>query len=306
MNYRRTAVSTAVVSAVMVLGAVVMRAEPVSVPATANWAVHFDFQAFARTQLGAALDARPKSESEKRHLALARLVLGTDFERDLFALTLYGPDQNREKAVLVVRGKFHPDKVTGYLATRSNFSSVDFRGHQIVRWGKDGGEKLFAIPGAIAFHSSGVAVLAASVEAVEGALDLLDGQVESAPVPEPEDAANPYFLGFANLKGLGELRPEAALLRQSNRMMIAVGEKDEMVSTRLTLNADSAEGARQIEAVVQGVQAYALLRSTGDWAGLPDWLLTGTVVRDDSTLHFFLDAPTERILKVIEPHLGIK
>lgn len=290
----------------MAFGASGLHGQPVQVPATANWAVHFDFQAFGETRLGEALEARPKSEHEKKHLEMARSVLGFDFEKDLHAVTLYGPDKVREHAVLVARGNFTPTLVLSYLIQRSNFTTTGYRDYQIYEWGKDKGEVLFALPGAIAFHPSGKAVLAASPAGVVEALDLIDGQLAAIEVPHPVDAANPYFVAFGNLKALGELRPEAALLRQSSHLMVAVGETDDQIGARLTLKADSLEAARQIEAVVQGIQAYALLRSTSDWGGLPDWLLTGTVVREEATLHFFLDAPTGRILKAIESRLGIK
>jgi hypothetical protein len=281
-----------------------LQASGVAIPNSANWALHFDGRAFAQTQLGEAVASRPKSEKEQAHMALSVAMLGFDFERDLHAVTVYGPDQKRENAVMLVQGNFEPTKVWDYLVQRSSFEETGHRGHLIWQWEREGGEVLFAVPGAIAFHGSGQAVLAGSPERAAEALDFLDGQVSAAAIPLPPEADAPYFMAFGNLKALGNLRPEAALLRQSNGFMVAVGEQDELVSTQVTLDADSSEAARQIEAVIQGIQAYALLRSTGDWAGIPDWLLTGTIVRDDSTLHFFLEAPIERVLKLLERRLG--
>lgn len=283
-----------------------MLAGGAQIPASANWAVHFDGQAFAQTQLGEAMANRPKSEKERVHAALSVAMLGFDFERDLHAVTVYGSNQERENAVMLVRGRFESDKVLDYLDQRSSFAETGHRGHQIWQWQKEGGEVLFAQPGAIAFHGSGQAVLAASPERVGEALDFLDGLVEPVTMPLPPEADAPYFMAFGDLKALGNLRPEAALLRQSRGFMVAVGERNDLVSTQVTLQADSSEAARQIEAVIQGIQAYALLRSTGDWARVPDWLLTGTIVRDDSILHFFLEAPTERVLDLLPSRMGMR
>ncbi len=272
---------------------------PTTVPSSANWVVHFDLADFGRTALGELLADLPRSEQEERAIAMARDRLGFDFSRDLHSLTLYGPDKERTNAVVLARGNFEVERVRNFLQERNSYSERWHGEHRILQWGDDG-RVLFDEPGALAFHPTGIAVLAVSVERVSEALDLLDGKASGWAIEPPPDAGEPYLLAFADLVELGELRPEATLLRQSDFLVLTIGETAESLQVRLLVEAQNVEVARQIESVVLGLQAYALLRSGGDWAGLPDWLLTATIIRDESTLHFSLDAPAGRIAKFLE------
>jgi hypothetical protein len=301
MNRKIAAIATLVLA----LGTVGLRGEEPIAAASASWAFHFDLEAFRGTEFYAALEERERPDRERKKLDWARTYLGLDPREDLRSITFYGPDEARENAVMIVRGGFDQQRISAHLAGRASFSETELREHRILTWESDDNRRQpFSEVGALAFHPSGAAVLSRGPGPVANALDLLDGLETGATIPAPPTGRAPFLRAFADLSELQAPWPHAALAQHLEGFIFGMGEAGGEVEARLALLAESPEAARQIEAVLQGIQAFALLRSSDEDTRLPDWLALATIVREEADLHVEIDIPVEALVERLARGLG--
>ncbi len=225
------------------------------VAADAGWAVLVRFSEYLDSELGEALSERHRDSDAARRIERARRDYGIDLLGEVDTVLLYGPDGDRDRAVAVILGSFETAGAVGRLEGKESYERFDYAGHLLHLWSE----------GAVGFPRAGVAVLARTRDALEAALDVMEGRrPRMAPEvlggPGDGDRAGVFLLAFADPPAMGELAPKAAVFRHADRVHLRLAERSGRLQGGLVLDVADHEAASEIENVVRGLSGYARLQ----------------------------------------------
>jgi len=198
---------------------------PRQVPADAKWLVHVDFNKFAQSEIWALINQEISEKDQKKIDAIATLF-GSDPTRDLFGVTLFGPDANEKNAVAIINGRFNQKKLLALLALNEAYAETEYNGQILYHWvdEKDNKAKVGF------FATESLIVISQSESPVQAMVDLLAGPADPQPAPlaaslakAPKDA---IVVMAAN--GLNQFRrseKQNVFLQNSKTIMLFAGEK---------------------------------------------------------------------------------
>jgi hypothetical protein len=133
-------------------------------------------------------------------------------------------------------------------------------------------------------------------------LDVLDGRVVAAPADSPLRVETPPGTGFCiAATGVAEARLplRSPITRQSDRLVFLAGEHEGQAFLDVRLMARSVEAAEQIQTVVEGFRAMAVL-DVGDDAEARQALYAVQFSRQAETVKVFGRAPADQVVRLID------
>jgi hypothetical protein len=249
-------------SALVATAAPLHRADIASDP---TWLLHLDFDGLRPTAIGKFILSEMDKPEAKARLAVLQSIISVDLRTGLHGATLYGVSSKPEEGVLIVYADFEEDRLVNLAKAATDHQSVEHNKHTIHNWmgdskkdkDKDKPDEPHRIYAAIA----GKRVIFGQRESsVAAALDVLDGSASnlgSGSAFADLGASNtPNFIeGAARKMDLKDSDPKAAMLKFSKSLELAVGQKEQQLQGKLTLEADNEEVAGHMLAIAQGLVA---------------------------------------------------
>lgn len=232
----------------------------------ANWVVHLDCERLNKAQIGRLIRGELARVGIEQNLAEFAKVFSFNPLDDLCSVTLYGKGQDREKAVVLAEGRFDGEKLVALV--RMNPRHEEIRHGDIVLHGwleeekhKNEGAGEQMMYGCL--YNDRLIVMSAGLDAATRALDVLAGAAPSAAdgvfgqaAPSAEGA---FFQVAARDVGGMVDEDEAAVLKQTDTLGLAVGEVEGGFYADLELTAETGEVAEGIRQILEGVIAFASL-----------------------------------------------
>lgn len=246
------------------LGGPLQRAD---VPAEPAWVLHLDCDGLRPTAIGQYLLAEMNKPEAQAKLAAFQSIFSFDLRTQLHGLTLYDAGNSPDDGVLLVYADFDPDRLVTLAKAAKDSQSSTHNQHVIYNWID---EKKHARNGVkprtyAAIFANRLVIFGQREVPVAAALDVLGGTA-------PNLSASKVFadLGGAGKRGvlqgaarkldLSDSDPNAAIFRLSKLIRLEVGEAQQQVTARLTLEANDGEVAGHIAAIAQGLLALAKLQ----------------------------------------------
>jgi hypothetical protein len=236
------------------------------VDSTAQWLLHLDLDAFRASQIGGKIVADRIEAPMAKAAAQIKAELGVDFDwKRIHGATVYGTTfakPGQAKGVLVLDTDL--DLKAGLdaaIAKQPEGNSGRLRlietGPNPVYWVKD--------EAYIAVVAGGPVIAGKFEDEVRRARDVVLGSVPNLAAANPfagypEAASGTVVYGAA--QGLTDnvpVPPQAQILKKADGMRLAISEAGGNVAVNLAMKTKTAEVAQQVQQVVQGMMALAVL-----------------------------------------------
>ena len=230
----------------------------------ANWVAHVDTEQFNKSKIGQLI----RQELENVGLIEKMNDFATIFSfhplNDVRDVTLYGRGKDREKAVVLVDGRFDKEHLLALLRMNPEYDEIQYGDITLYKWlheekKEDGDKKGHLMYGC--FHTADMVVMSAGLDTVKNAIDVLNGSAENAFSnvfgQAALDATGAIVQVAANeLGNTVEDEARAAALKKSDKLGLVVGEADGTLYLNVRLTAKSAEAAENIKKMLEGIIAF--------------------------------------------------
>jgi len=237
------------------------------VAAEAKWVIHVDFDAFGESEIWRLVSQEIDERGQKKIDAITNL-LGIDLTKDIYGVTICGTDSEEKNAVVMIYGRFDKEKLLMLLALNDAYAESEYNGQKLYHWldENDNKQKVGI------FAADDMIVISQSEQAVQNTVDLLSDQSNSlankddAPLSGLFEATDGAIMVMA-ADGLSELHKDnrhAAILQNSETMVVVVGEDDGDVYMRVDLIAKTNDAAIQIERMLVGIKSFVELKLADD------------------------------------------
>lgn len=237
------------------------------VSGSANWVAHVDNERFNSTQIGRLIREELRNQGVEEDLTNFANVFSFHPLDDVLNVTIYGQGQNPEKAVVLIEAKFDKERLLTVLRFNPSYEEAEYGDIVIHSWVDEkkqdpNDSNVGRMYGC--FYNDELVVMGAGLEAVKQAVDVLNGSAENAFSgvfnQASLDAKGAFFQVAANNVGevVGE-EPEAAALKQTDELGLAIGEFEGNFYVDLDLKAKSEEAAQAISKILDGIIAFATL-----------------------------------------------
>jgi len=251
-------------AAVPVLGGPLVKSR---VSGSANLVAHVDIERFNSTQIGRLIREELRNQGVEEDLTNFANVFSFHPLDDVRNVTIYGQGQNPEKAVALIEAKFDKERLLTVLRFNPSYEETKYGDIVIHSWVDEkkqdpNDSNVGRMYGC--FYNDELVVIGAGLEAVKQAVDVLNGSAENAASgvfnQTSLNAKGAFFQVAANNVGevVGE-EPEAAALKQTSELGLAIGEFENNVYVDLDLKAKSEEAAQAISKILDGIIAFATL-----------------------------------------------
>jgi hypothetical protein len=230
----------------------------------ASWVVHANQQQFRKTKIGQLIRKEMVELGVEDNLTNFATIFSFHPLDDVRDVTLYGKGKDREKAVVLIDGFFDKEKILTLLRMNPEYKDTKYGNIVLHQWidenQKDPNNRMMYG----CFYSSELIVISAGMDAVKHAVDVLNGSAKNA-------AGGIFNQTALNVKGaffqatgrrVGEMvgdNPEAAALKQTDQLALAIGEVDDKFYIELSLTAKSEEAANAITQMLEGILAFVSL-----------------------------------------------
>lgn len=264
MNLRRVSVFI-IVAALAFTGIVRADAfDPKQVPATAKWLVHLDIDALRGTQAGQAIHDKLQNDSHfLQSMSQLKAITGIGSVEDFHDITLYGADVGEAAAVVVVHAPADRERILTMLQNNPGFSNISYHEHAIYSW-TDGPKTQFG-----AFADPDLAIIGRTQEALQTALDTLDGTGKAIdPQATMASGAKKGVLAciagrdLASLKKKGEA--QQAAMANIDSAAICLSEDPTNVILNGTVLAKTPEAAKQLQSILDGIKGFVTLSANSE------------------------------------------
>ena len=281
----------------------IARAEPVElkqVAADAKWLVHVDVDAM-RTSVVVQKAYQKCMEMHKEaaeHLDKIHAMLGFDPRKDLHAVTAYGKDLDKNHGVLIVHADVDQKLLLEKAQKAPDHKVAKYGAYEIHSWTHKHGKASQAAFGS--FFKSDVLVFAGSLEAIQAALDVLDGKSPGI-TDEKSPLAGHLSPGAIVIVRASAISPEikCPILKDADAFRVSLGENNGESFYRARLTMKTAEAAEQVKAVVEGFKAMVGLSHGSDALAMK---LVGAikVTTKESAVRVAWNAPADEVWTAIE------
>jgi len=251
-------------AAVPVLGGPLVKSR---VSGSANWVAHVDIERFNSTQIGRLIREELRNQGMEEELTNFANVFSFHPLDDVRNVTIYGQDQKPEKAVVLIEAKFDKERLLTVLRFNPSYEEAKYGDIVIHSWVDEkkqdpNDSNVGRMYGC--FYNDELVVMGAGLEAVKQAVDVLNGSAENA-------ASGVFNQASLNAKGaflqvaannVGEVvgeKPEAAALKQTDELSLAIDEFEGNFYVDLDLKAKAEEAAQAISKILDGIIAFATL-----------------------------------------------
>jgi len=226
------------------------------VPADAQWALYIDFQRLSSSAMFKALGGEHKMARIQGKTDEFFKKLRIDPEKDLKGVTVFGRGKEDEDAVVALSGKFDKAHLIGLIKAETAHKEIPYGKYTIYRWDDD---ELGA------FAADDLVLLGENEQALRSALDAMEGRKRDAAPPllagVLKDFPNAILVfGVNNLSGLLEEHDKPVILTKMKGAAGALAEVGENISLAVSISAESAQVAKDVEQAIRGLIAIANLQ----------------------------------------------
>ncbi len=234
----------------------------------ASWVVHANQQQFKKTQTSQLIRNEMVNLGIEENLSNFATIFSFHPLDDVRDVTIYGCGQDREKAVVLIDGFFDKERILSLLRMNPQYKEMKHGDIVLHEWFDENQKDSNGTAGQMmygCFYQDDLIVMGAGLEAVKLAVDVLKGSAENAAGgifnQAALDAKGAFFQAMGRRVGemmVGE-GPEAAALKQTDRLGLAIGEVDGKFYIDWRLTAKSEEVAQAITKMLDGIIAFASL-----------------------------------------------
>jgi hypothetical protein len=263
------------------------------IPDGARWVAHLDMEKFVATKLFEYLDKDGRIQISDRDITR---MLKIDFFKDITGLTVFGLDRGRDEgrnsgAVFAVAGKFDKKRLLTLLSLDDNHQEIPYGANTIYSMGEN--DKFGA------FVNDGLIVFSETREAVEKVLDTAAGKKSNFASSKLSAAlknipASAFVSGVVeDLAGLGRTIKQSKFVENAKMTFFLAQEKQDNLQVRLQAEADSAENAKNMAEIAQGLIAMFKLNQSEERSAAASSILKGLrVTLEGSIVRLELDMPS--------------
>lgn len=235
------------------------------VSGSASWVVHANQQQFRKTQTGQLIRTEMVNLGLEENLTNFAQIFSFHPIDDVRDVTVYGNGKDREKAVVLIDGIFDKEKILSLLRMNPEYKDIKYGKIVLHQWldenQKDPNNKMMYG----CFYRNDLIIMGAGLEAVKLAVDVLNGSAKNAAgniFNQPALDAKGAFFQAVGMR-IGEMvageDPQAAALKQSDQLGIAIGENEGKFYIDVGLIAKSEEAAQAITKMLDGIIAFVSL-----------------------------------------------
>jgi hypothetical protein len=237
--------------------AALLRAGPLDqrqVAAEAKWLVHVDLDAAREGKVCKAIFEHGKG---KRYLRAIHHVLGLDPSKKIHGMLLYGVQFTYKRGVTIVQVDVDAKRLAAFLKKMPDYKTIRHGKHTLHTWTRKGHGQTSMT----ACSHGKVTVLGRNGSDVKAALDVLDGRAAGLAGDSPlAGQAFPDETGAGRVvfqvRAVGLAGPDvpfkSPLVKQSESLVMVVGEREGQAFARARLTAKSDEVARLMLSVIKG------------------------------------------------------
>lgn len=270
------------------------------VPEGARWIVHLDMERFVATRLFDLLEKDGKIDIKSRD---AERWLKMDPRKDLAGVTVFGLGPDDSQIVFAVEGRFDKAALLAQIDRHEERAETPYGAFTLYSIGKDGYG---------AFVTDSLIVFSEGRAAVEKALDTAGGKAKTFAATAlsaslKEVPAGAFLKGvLPDLSGLGKEIGRSKVLEKASGLFFLAQEKNDDLLVRLQVTAASAESAKDMADVVQGLIAMGRLSEKRDEMAKVGSLLEGIKVGlDGKILRVDFERPSQEIADLLSDRHGI-
>ncbi len=272
------------------------------ISADAKWMLHLDLNAFQQSALGTRAIEAIRAEHGSQIIALEELI-GSNLLRDINHLTLYGPDSDDKKAVLLVAGRFNSDKLLALLALNKTYQKVPFENYTLHEWvAEEHGKNQVGV-----FARKDLIILSQTRRPVEQALEVLDGIKPSLDQKGgmehlPKAPELPIILAVAeDLSHHNINHAHAAILKNTDALVFSACESNQNFMMDLDLWTQQSQTAVQIEQALLGMKAFVLLNQKNQPA-LARLVQAFHIYSDETLISLRFQYPSEALFSILREY----
>jgi hypothetical protein len=294
----------------LVLMVVMITAQPLpremfAVPGDAQWVIRLDVGKFISTRVSDLLKEENGGNRVKAFSALISGMLKVNPLEDIESITIFGRGKNRDHAVVCWKGNFDKAHLLSLLDKEElNHKKIIHGKFTIHQW--NGSQ--FGV-----FANDRVILTGKDEDAVKNALDALTNKrknFQASPLrPFWDEIPGDAFLKAVadNISALVKDREASSILKKTGMAFFLAMEKNEDLSMKLKLAADSPETAQSIEQILNGFIALAKLKQDKHKNDPRFKLLEGlTLMVRQNYVNVELIIPSRELIEMVRERRGMR
>lgn len=232
------------------------------VPETAKWFVHIDVAKLANTQFTKMFSENYDSDIEREILGIEKTA-NIDFFKDITAVTAIGMDEGKGEPVIAFSGNLNKEHLLSLLK-KETYNEIPYEKHIIYNW--DGNEYGVFVNDRLLLIGESEAGLKKVLNTYLGKeANILSTSLESELKSISSDV---LILAVADdILGMFDEDDDdfgSLLLKKTKRAFLTATERKDQLYVKLTLEADSAETAKNMLEMANGLRAFLAMNEEID------------------------------------------
>lgn len=277
----------------------------------ANWFAQIDCDLFLKSVAGEILSSHLAEFDVEKRLENFAIIFGFNPLKDVRNIMLYGQGNDRDKAVLLIEGAFNKERLLALVGMNAEFKEIGYGNITIQQWREKDKSSQQSAEGRMmygCFFRDDLIMLSSGLSSLQDAIDVMKGTRKST----SEEIFKDSLLSDSNVfvhiaaKDIARLvgdEPNAAVLKQTEQIIIAAGQDSENLFASVKLKTNSPETAQNISKLIDGI--IALLSLAGN--DQPELAKIGQMIKlttDFDTVQIRLELKPEMVQKIIENYTG--
>jgi len=272
------------------------------VSARANWVVHINHEMLVNSQTGQLIRAELAKTGLEQKLADFKNIFSFHPLDDIRDATLYGIDDDQDKAVVLIDGSFNADTLVSLVTMNPEYAQVKYGDLTVHSWVDENkkdpdklGKRMYGcIP------KPGLVVMSSGLDAVKQAVDVLEGSAPNAGGGRfgqgSLDATGAFITVAVNTVGrVAGDQEKAAVLKNAEELGAAIGEDKGKFYINLSVKAATGEAALNIKKVADGMIAFLALAG-GKEPALADLAKKLSLSSVDRTVTLYFEATPQEVV----------
>jgi len=225
------------------------------IPENTQWVLQFDMNKFVSTQLCALLMEDDTSTFNKASRKISE-KFKIDFLKDIAWITIFGQGKDKDKAAFCCRGNFNRDYLLSLLDKEITHRKIRYGKYNIHTWGSQFG----------AFANDHLILVSKNDNMIKNVLDVIDGKKNNLTAGKmmpylkeiPEDA---FIKAIVNdVSSIAGNHGQTVILKKTSMVFFIALEKNGNLKLKIKMTTDSADTAKNIEQIANGLIALAKIQ----------------------------------------------
>ena len=226
------------------------------VPPEAQWALFIDVQKLMTSSTFKSLGGEGELAKIQGKTDPFFAKLRIDPKKDLKGVTVFGLGKGDEEAVVALAGRFDKAHLISLVKAETTHQEIPFGKYTIYNWDDDE----FGV-----FAADDLIILGENEKAIKAALETLEGRSRDSVPPLlsriMKDSPNALIVfGVNNVPGLIGEHDSPVILSKMKGAEGSIGESGENLKLDVSILAESAQVAQDVEQAIRGLMAIANLQ----------------------------------------------